>query len=50
MSAPTLRPPSSPSRLSTVRRSLTKAEWSRLGGVFAAIAALHIIGDRKSVV
>ncbi|ALO99295.1 nickel transporter [Streptomyces hygroscopicus subsp. limoneus] len=44
MSAPTLRPPSSPSRLSTVRRSLTKAEWSRLGGVFAAIAALHIIG------
>ncbi|MEU7363791.1 HoxN/HupN/NixA family nickel/cobalt transporter [Streptomyces olivaceoviridis] len=23
---------------------MTKAEWSRLGGVFAAIAALHIIG------
>ncbi|MFH9090429.1 HoxN/HupN/NixA family nickel/cobalt transporter [Streptomyces sp. NPDC017673] len=44
MSAPTLRPPSSPGRLSTVRRSLTKAEWSRLGGVFAVIAALHIIG------
>lgn len=44
MSAPTLRPLPSPGRLSTVRRSLTKAEWSRLGAVFAVITALHIIG------
>ncbi|MEV5385327.1 HoxN/HupN/NixA family nickel/cobalt transporter [Streptomyces sp. NPDC052721] len=44
MSAPTLRPLPSPTRLSTVRGSLTKAEWSRLGAVFAVVTALHIIG------
>ncbi|MER6066354.1 HoxN/HupN/NixA family nickel/cobalt transporter [Streptomyces sp. NPDC001792] len=44
MSAPTVRPLSSPTRLSAVRGSLTKAEWSRLGAVFAVITALHVIG------
>ncbi|MFE0455093.1 HoxN/HupN/NixA family nickel/cobalt transporter [Streptomyces sp. NPDC058914] len=42
--APTLKPPLSTDTSSSARRSLTATEWSRLGAVFAFIAALHLVG------
>ncbi|WP_354671289.1 hypothetical protein [Streptomyces sp. S.PB5] len=42
--APTAPPPPATDTSSSVRRALTRAEWSRLGAVFGFIAALHIIG------
>jgi high-affinity nickel-transport protein len=44
MPAPVRKPPQDFDKPSFVRRSVTAAEWSRLGAVFAFIAALHVIG------
>ena len=32
------------SRVARIRRSMSRAEWMRLGGLYAIIAALHVIG------
>ncbi|GAA4392186.1 Nickel transporter NicT [Tsukamurella soli] len=41
ISTPTL---SNRSRLTTIRTALTRAEWTRAGGMVTAIVALHLIG------
>ena len=32
------------SRVTRIRRSMSRAEWARLGGLYAVVAALHVIG------
>ncbi|MFF0465405.1 HoxN/HupN/NixA family nickel/cobalt transporter [Streptomyces mexicanus] len=44
MSAPPLSPHRSTGVKCSVRRSLTRTEWSSLGGVFAIVTALHVVG------
>jgi high-affinity nickel-transport protein len=39
-----ITPAAPPGRLARIRRSLTPAEWSRLGGMVGFIALLHIAG------
>jgi nickel/cobalt transporter (NiCoT) family protein len=40
----TTRPPVADTRLGRVRRSLSRQEWTALGGMAAFIAALHVVG------
>jgi len=37
-------PPPSPSRLAKIRAGLTPREWTRVGGMSAAIIGLHVLG------
>jgi high-affinity nickel-transport protein len=43
VTAQTLAPPQ-PSRLTRVRRGLSRSEWSTLGGMAGFIVALHVVG------